>query len=556
MFRILLFFLVFIFTPPGNASPGSIGVATAHPLATEAGIDILNQGGNAFDAAIAVSSVLAVVEPYSSGLGGGGFWLLHTAADNKDIMLDGREIAPEKATKAMYLDKSGKIIPGLSINGALSAGIPGAPAALAWLAKNKGKLPLSESLQAAIDHARNGFPADDYYRKMLGFRLDTIKSFQDSANTFLIDRKIPASNELIIQLDLAHTLELVVKHGRDGFYAGELAKKLVKGVQDVGGIWTLSDLASYKIKIRKPITATYKGMRITSATLPSSGGILLAEIFNILADYSLDKHSDADRVHIIAEAMRRAYRDRAQYLGDTDFIDVPIDTLVSKAYALGLRQSMRLDKATPSEMLAPTSTIPKLGMDTTHFSIIDADGNRVAATLSINYPFGSGFIPEGTGVLLNDEMDDFSSKPGTPNVYGLVGNRANAIEPGKRMLSSMSPTFLEDEDRIAVIGTPGGSRIITMVLLGSLAFHEGKSAEEIVNLPRFHHQYLPDRIQSEPLAFSPEIQNALSSKGHELSITERKWGNMQVVIQEKKRGFVSAASDTRGIGKSVVISTP
>lgn len=250
--------------------------------------------------------------------------------------------------------------------------------------------------------------------------------------------------------------------------------------------------------------------------------------------------------------MRRAYRDRAEYMGDTDFVDVPVDKLTDPEYAFGLRQSIRKDQATPSKSLAPTWREDKKGTDTTHFSIMDKDGNRVSATLSINYPFGSGFTPKGTGVLLNDEMDDFSSKPGTPNVYGLVGAKANAIEPNKRMLSSMSPTFLETKDRIGIIGTPGGSRIITMVLLGSIGFYEGLDAETIVNLPRFHHQYLPDRIQYEANAFSESTIEGLNKLGHTLSPHESHWGNMHIVIKDKKTGAISAAADKRGIGKAIV----
>jgi gamma-glutamyltranspeptidase/glutathione hydrolase len=307
----------------------------------------------------------------------------------------------------------------------------------------------------------------------------------------------------------------------------------------------------YQIKLRKPIKSEYKGMRITSAALPSSGGIVMSEIFNILAGYDLHKLDKETQIHLIAEAMRRAYRDRAEYMGDTDFVDVPIEKLISPLYADGLRQSIRKDKTTPSNSLAPTWKDQSNGTDTTHFSVIDREGNRVAATLSINYPFGSGFTAKGTGVLLNDEMDDFSSKSGSPNVYGLVGAKANAIEPNKRMLSSMSPTFLETEDRLGIIGTPGGSRIITMVVLGSLGFYEGKTAEEIVDMPRFHHQYLPDRIQYEVNALDNDSIRKLEQLGHTTSAHESTWGNMHVVIKDKRSGKITAAADKRGLGKAI-----
>ena len=357
----------------------------------------------------------------------------------------------------------------------------------------------------------------------------------------------------IVQSDLAEILWILGIQGHDGFYSGEVAEKLVQGVQQAGGIWTLEDLKNYEVAVRQPVHASYKSMKITSASLPSSGGLVLSEIFNILENYEVESLTETDFTHITVEAMRRAYRDRAEYMGDPDFVEVPVDQLSSKHYALGLSQSIRMDQATPSTDLAPTWEPAEQGQDTTHFSVIDEDGNRVAATLSINYSFGSGFIPPGTGVLLNDEMDDFSSKPGVPNVYGLVGAQANAIEPGKRMLSSMSPTFLEDQSRIAVIGTPGGSRIISMLMLGALEFFKGSDAQSIVNRPRFHHQYLPDAIQYEPDALSEDVINDLKHRGHQFKAIDWQWGNMHVVIQDKESGVLSAASDSRGEGDAIVI---
>ncbi|TNF36088.1 MAG: gamma-glutamyltransferase, partial [Gammaproteobacteria bacterium] len=319
-----------------------------------------------------------------------------------------------------------------------------------------------------------------------------------------------------------------------------------------GGIWTQQDFNDYRVIERKPLVSEYRGMTLTSVAPPSSGGVALIEILNQLSNWPLEKFSQAQRIHLTVEAMRRAYRDRAEYLGDTDFVSVPIERLINAHYAAGLAATIHPDKATPSALLPGVVSAPA-GQDTTHFSVIDHEGNRVAATLSINYPFGSGFVPPGTGVLLNDEMDDFSSKPGVPNVYGLVGNEANAIAPGKRMLSSMSPTFLETDERIAVIGTPGGSRIITMVLLGSLAFFDGASADTMVNLPRYHHQYLPDKIFYEPDAFDLVVLDALEQKGHTLQPGDNTWGNMHVVILDKKTKKIEAASDRRGIGEAVVL---
>lgn len=534
-------------TPPGQAA-----IASAHPLATRAGMDVLEKGGNAFDAAVAVSAALAVVEPYSSGLGGGGFWLLHRASDGFDVMIDGREKAPLAARSNMYLDKAGEVIEGLSINGALAAGIPGEPAALVHIARRYGRLPLRESLAPAIELAAKGFPVDEVYQRMARFRLAAIQKYPAAAQTFLSGGELPETGDLIIQADLARTLKAISDKGMAGFYGGEVAADLIRGVTAAGGIWQQKDLDDYRVVERTPVRGNYRGMQITTAALPSSGGIVLLEMLNQLEDYNLGELTEDALDHLLVEVMRRAYRDRAEYLGDRDFVKVPQPLLLDKRYAAGLRQSINPDHATPSDRLAPTAPNTSQGNHTTHFSIIDKDGNRVAATLSINFPFGSGFMPEGTGVLLNDEMDDFAARPGTPNVYGLVGAQANAIAPGKRMLSSMTPTFLENGQRLAVIGSPGGSRIITMVFLGALAFHEGASAEEIVAMPRIHHQYLPDVIQVEPDAISEQVKTALEKRGHSIRQLERRYGNMQLVIWDKQDRKMEAASDPRGIGAASI----
>jgi len=529
------------------------GVASAHPLATRAGIEILRSGGNAFDAAVAVSAVLAVVEPYSSGIGGGGFWLLHLAADERDVMIDGRERAPLAATQRMYLDAHGDVIDGASVNGPLSAGIPGEPAALEHIARHYGKLPLSVTLKPAIELARNGFISDAYYQRMATFRQAQLNESADAARLFLRESKPPAPGTRITQPELAQTLQRIAETGAAGFYHGELAQRLVDAVRKHGGIWSLQDLSDYRVVEREPVTGEYRGMKIVSASPPSSGGVAMLEILNILSGYDMDTLPRATSVHLQVEAMRRAYRDRAEYLGDTDYVEVPVERLISPAHARRVAKTISPDRATDSAALKPVVAHEDASPDTTHFSIIDADGNRVAATLSINYPFGSCFVAAGTGVLLNDEMDDFSAKPGEPNVYGLIGATANAIEPGKRMLSSMSPTFLQSGDRIAVLGTPGGSRIITMVLLAALDFHDGAGASQMVDLGRFHHQYLPDKIFYEPGVFSEELAGALTGMGHEIEQLDSAYGNMQVLVQHMKTGKIDAASDARGVGAAAVI---
>ncbi|HHJ36384.1 MAG TPA: gamma-glutamyltransferase [Gammaproteobacteria bacterium] len=527
-------------------------VASAHPLATQAGIDIMSRGGNAFDAAIAVSATLAVVEPYSSGIGGGGFYLLHQAKKDRYVMLDAREKAPLRAHKNLYLDDMGEVIPDLSITGALSAGIPGIPAAMVHLAEKYGKLKLADSLAPAILHARQGFTVDEYYRRMAGFRLKALRKNESASEIFLQQGEVPELGYRIVQTDLAETLEKIAESGNAGFYEGDLAVKMVKDVRKNGGIWTIKDLATYDLKERSPTVTVYKGMKLTAASLPSSGGLVLSEILRMLAELDIEEMDEAQRIHHIVEAMRRAYRDRAEYMGDPDFIEVPVDYLVSDFYIKLLTASISHHRATPSSSLKVVAQPSGAGTDTTHFSIIDKQGNKVSATLSVNYPFGSCYVAKGTGVLLNDEMDDFASKAGVPNVYGLVGSHANAIEPGKRMLSSMTPSIVETKDRLAIIGTPGGSRIITMVLLGILDFFENKSAEEIVNAGRFHHQYLPDEISYEPDVFDEELVSRLQDMGHHIRALGSDYGNMQVIVVDKKSGEVQAASDRRGIGSAMV----
>lgn len=534
----------------GNTPPQA-AVASAHPLATEAGHKILAAGGNAFDAAIAVAAVLAVVEPYSAGMGGGGFWLLHREKDQFQVMVDAREMAPGKAHRDMYLDSKGEVDRDKAINGPLAAGIPGQAAAFVHLAEKYGKLPLTQSLEPAIAAANDGFYAFSHYIRLAKFRQKVLSRYPASKSTFLIDGEVPKETDLIKQPDLANTLTALAKEGFDGFYKGDVAKKMVDGVTATGGIWSLEDLANYKIVERAPLIGEYHGAKVISVPPPSSGGIALITILNILEKYNLQDSSSIQRVHLIAEAMRRAYKDRAEFLGDTDFVSVPIEKLISKPHAQQWGASIDPKKATPSSSLGSPMQLQE-GTHTTHLSVLDKEGNRVAATLSINLPFGSGYTAPGTGVLLNNEMDDFSSKPGSPNAYGLVGNEQNAIAPGKRPLSSMTPTFIETEDKVAILGTPGGSRIITMVLIGALEFFAEKPPIQWVSVPRFHHQYLPDVIQHEPNTFTANGKAELTKLGHELKDVGRHYGNMHAILWNKKSNQVAAASDPRGVGKATV----
>lgn len=551
--RICIFVLVAFFVPVLQAAgPGKAAIASAHYLATEAGHEILERGGNAFDAAIAVSSVLAVVEQTSSGIGGGAFWVLHRASDGFETMIDAREMAPAAAHKDMYLNADGSVNRSLAVTGPLSAGIPGEIAGLDHLAAHYGKLPLAESLKPAIRIAREGFPVYEKFHSMLTYKAEDIRRWPGATEAFLEDGQVPDLGTVIKLPDLAAVLEKVGAEGRDGFYKGETARKLVEGVQAAGGIWTMEDMAGYTVKEREPVRTHYQGYELVTASPPSSGGIAIAEMLNILEPYEIEKLDKVHRTHLIVEAMRRAYRDRALFLGDPDFYPVPQARLTDANYAAGLRAGIMFDKATPSNMLPGRESLPE-GTDTSHFSIIDADGNMVAATLTVNTIFGSKFMVPGTGFVLNNEMDDFSAKPGEPNAYGLIGFTANEIQPFKRPLSSMTPTMMFGKDKVAAIGTPGGSRIITMVLLGLLDFVDGNEPESWVSLPRYHHQYIPDRIYAEKDAFSADEIAALEAMGHTVVIRERRWGNMHGVMWDRKTGKVTAGSDPRvTAGRAIV----
>ncbi len=551
LFTLIILVAVSACTPlrPG---PGHNAIASAHPLATEAGFAIIKKGGNAFDAAVAVSAALAVVEPAGSGLGGGGFWLLHRQEDGYQVMLDGREKAPLAAHRDMYLDAEGNFIPDRSKDGALAAGIPGTPATLALLAEKYGRLPLAVSLQPAIHYAEQGFAIDERHRRLLRFRQQVLAADPGAADIFLENGALPRRGAILKQPDLAKTLKKLAESGRGGFYAGDTAARLVSGVQAAGGIWTLQDLAQYRVVERRPVQGQYHGIRISSAALPSSGGIVLLEALQILSGYDLSALDTVSRKHLTVEALRRAYHDRALYLGDSDFTEVPVQRLLDADYAAGLRSAIRLDRNLPSTYLSDDLPDDPEGRHTTHFSIIDSEGNRVAATMSINFPFGSAFVAPGTGVLLNDEMDDFASRAGVLNGYGLTGGDANAIAPGKRMLSSMSPTFLDDGERVAVLGTPGGSRIISMLLLAVLDYAEGHGPESWVSVPRFHHQYIPDVIQYEPGGLTAEEIEQLGKLGHQFREVSYRYGNMQAVQWNRSSNQLSAASDPRGLGRAEV----
>jgi gamma-glutamyltranspeptidase / glutathione hydrolase len=525
------------------SGPGQAAIASAHPLATRAGMEVLEAGGNAFDAAVAVSAALGVVEPSSSGLGGGGFWLLHFAEDGRQVVVDGRETAPGAAHATMYLDEHGEPVPGLSRDGPLAAGIPGAPAALVHISERYGRLPLEQVLAPAIGFAQDGFLVYERMRNGMRFKVEQLRRWP-GGTVFMPDGDVPPVGARIRLPGLAVVMERMARQGMKGFYGGETAATLVEAVRAHGGIWTLEDLADYRVVERAPLVAELDdGLRVVLPPPPSAGGVALIQALNLLQPLDLEQLDTAGRVHVIVEALRRAFRDRG-YLGDPDFVEMPLERLLHPAYAAGLSATIRMDRATPSEVLAPLHG-ESGGMHTTHFSVIDAEGNRVAASLSLNHWFGGGFVVPGLDMLLNNEMDDFTIRPGAANVFQLVGAGANDIAPGKRMLSSMTPTFLESPRGVAVLGTPGGSRIISMVLLATLAWLDGADAQTIAALPRYHHQYLPDRVLYEPEAFTAEDIAALEARGHLLEESSRLYGNMAIVAWDYEANEVETATDPR-----------
>jgi len=528
-------------------APQQAAIASPHPQATAAGREILFIGGNAFDAAVAVSAALAVVEPYASGLGGGGFFLLRQSAEPiRYQFLDARERAPFQANQNMYR-RDGKVQPTLSLNGPLAAAIPGLPAALVELAEHYGKLPLKTSLAPAIRLAYQGFAVDPVYRERAGWRLSALRDDPESARLFLRHGDIPALGEIIKQPELGLTLDRLADKGRAGFYEGLTGQALVSGVRSAGGIWTDDDLQRYRVVARAPLRFPLADNReLISAPPPSAGGIALAQSLTMLQQLPWREADKVQRAHYVVEVLRRAYRDRG-LLGDPDFVSNPLAHVLDRDYLKQLVSSIDPRDATPSASLPPA---PKWreGDHTTHFAILDSDGNAVAATLSVNLPFGSAFSVPGTGVVLNNEMDDFAADPQGSNAYGLAGSQANAIAAGKRPLSSMSPSFIESPTEFSAFGTPGGSRIPSMVLLSILQYLDGQPVATWPAVPRYHHQYLPDVIEYEPDAFSPEQLTELQARGYSLKDTKRAYGNQQVLFWNKDNAKVEAASDPRGLG--------
>ena len=489
-------------------------IVSAREEASRIGTEIMKQGGNVFDAMIATDLALNVAFPFAGSMGGGGFMVYRTK-DGDYGALDFREMAPKAATHDMYLDKDGNVIKGLSTEGALAVGVPGGIAGMFAVHKKFGSLPIKQILQPVVNLARNGFVVTEKQAKRFNALSSKFKALNGENTLF---GKAFAKADTLKNEALAKTLERIIKNGKDEFYKGETGQKLIAYIQSKGGIMTLEDLANYEVKWRKPVSWEYDNLKLISMSPPSSGGVCLAQIMQAIEPYDISKygHNSVKSIQILTEAERRAYADRSFYLGDPDFVDIPLDTLLSKTYAQNRMETFSWDKATKSSEMTHSDLPGYESMETTHFSAVDQFGNAIALTETLNGAYGSKLYIDELGFFLNNEMDDFSSKPGTPNMFGLIGAEANKIEPGKRMLSSMTPTIVEKDGKFwMTVGTPGGSTIITSVLQTILNVHEyGMSMQEAVNAPRFHHQWLPDVVLFEPNSFDKNIINELQQKGY------------------------------------------
>jgi gamma-glutamyltranspeptidase / glutathione hydrolase len=538
-------------------------VTSVHELASRAGLEMLRSGGNAIDAAVATGFALAVVHPQAGNIGGGGFMLFRTA-DGKSHFIDFREKAPAAATANMYLDAQGNVVKDSSQVGYKAIGVPGSVAGLIYAQKQYGKLSIEKVVAPAIKLARDGFPLA--YEDTQDLKKDAyLAQFPESKRIFLRDGNFYQPGEIFKQPELARTLERLAEDP-DDFYHGAMARELAAAIHKGGGLVTVEDLAAYEVKEREPVRGSYRGYDIISAPPPSSGGVALVEILNILEGFDLAKlgNRSGDAIHLEAEAFRRAFYDRAEFMGDPDFAKVPVAQLIDKKYAAAWRDSIDPNHASLSQTLKRPprfnelereaqlhSTAIREPENTTHYSVVDAEGNAVSVTTTLNDTFGARVTAEGLGFLLNDEMDDFTSKPGTPNGYGLIQGPANTIGPGKRPLSAMTPTIvLKDDKLFLVLGSPGGPTIITTVanvLIGVVDF--SLDIEEAVNAPRFHHQWLPDQILVED-RLSPDTMNILRSKGHKLTVRHF-WGDGECIMVDPKTGERLAGADGRNNGKAV-----
>lgn len=540
--------------PPVRGKRGM--VASDDEYASRVGIEILKKGGNAVDAAVAVGFALAVTYPEAGNLGGGGFMLIRLAKTGDVLAIDYREKAPRKANRNMYLDKNGQMIEGASTIGYLSVGVPGSVAGLALALEKFGTMTLAEVIQPSIELAEKGFVVSDALSQSLKESHPLLSRFPESDRIFLRNGTYYEEGELFVQKELAETLRKIAKGGAKAFYEGEIADLIVDDMRRNGGLITHEDLISYQPVIRKPLKGSYRSYEIYSMPPPSSGGVALIEMLNILEGYPLERYGqNASRtLHVIIEAMRRVFQDRARFLGDSDFVKVPTSGLTSKKYAERLRNTIDLSHATESKRLGFGKPFAYESSSTTHFSIIDPWGNAVANTYTLNESYGSGATVAGAGFLLNDEMDDFAAKPGVPNLFGLIHGEANTIAPSKRPLSAMTPTIITKDGKLFMaLGSPGGPRIINAVLQVILNVVDFKlTIQEAIDAPRVHHQWLPDTVYVEKVGFPADVLNALKAKGHRIQYREKGGiGDVQAILIDPEQGIRLGASDPRRNGKTL-----
>lgn len=559
--KLLIVLFLFLYLPilpaatrePLHARSGA--VACTRELASQIGVEIMKKGGNAVDAAVAVGFALAVLWPEAGNLGGGGFILIRLQ-DGTTESIDYRETAPSAASRDMYLDAKGTVVPDLSIVGYKASGVPGTVAGMELAWKRHGHLSWKVLLEPARKYAAEGFAIDRDLLRALNDYQPTLGQFPESKRIFLNKGAGFQEGDILRQPELAATIARIQQNGASEFYEGQTAKLIAQDMKAHGGLITQEDLKTYKPVIRKPITGTYRGYEIITMPPPSSGGIALIEMLNQLEKFDVAKvgfHS-ADQIHLTVEAMRRAYADRANLLGDPDFVTIPTDRLISKEYAGQLAATIQMDHATPSSNYNHNTTAGKEKAETTQFTIVDKDGNVVSNTYTLNDGFGSRVTIPGIGMLMNNEMDDFTSKPGVPNLYGLVQGEANAIAPRKRPLSSMTPTIvLKDGKLFLALGSPGGGTIINTVLQTIVnVIDYGMSIQEAIDMPRFHHQWMPDTLFIEPYALNADTTRILEQRGHKLKTgyysDDPYWGDAQIIMIDPKTGMRYAASDSRHAG--------
>jgi gamma-glutamyltranspeptidase/glutathione hydrolase len=537
---------------PARARHGM--VACTSEVASRVGVEIMQHGGNAIDAAVAVGLALAVTWPSAGNIGGGGFMMIRRANGETEI-IDYRERAPLAASRNMYLDKDGNVIKGASTIGYKAAGVPGTVAGLSTALKRHGKLKWADVVEPARKLAAEGFPINYHLARSLRGSEKLLKEFPDSNRIFLRDGKLFEEGERLVQPELSATLARLKEKGPREFYEGRTAQLIAEDMKANGGLITERDLKEYEPTVRKPLTGTYRGYEIVTMPPPSSGGTALLEMLNILEGYNLTYSGpgSSDTIHLLVEAQRRAFADRAEFMGDADFVKVPVEGLIAKQYAIGLAKTIDPDHATPSARIKAGKPTGAESTETTHFTVIDAEGNVVTNTYTLNGGYGSGATARGTGILLNNEMDDFTSKPGVPNAYGLLQSENNAIAPRKRPLSAMTPTIVLKDGKVwFAIGSPGGPTIINTVLqvvVNVIDF--GMNIQQAIDAPRFHHQWMPDQIQFEPMGVNRDTRTALERKGHVFAEKPGNMGDAEGIMIDPKTGMRLGASDPRSGGVPV-----